>query len=154
MTKLLDVYRRILTAPLGLTGAERYQRATEGMDAPALADLAREADLFALSLRSMLLDRLFGGGPRPIAVSGRAVEVRLGCLWYVGGSPERLHYCVADEPTDDGRDWYDDGLDPTVSPRERVIACADDVTVVLTEDEGLSLVTTSKRCPGRGGDRA
>lgn len=97
---------------------------------------------------------------RRLRLLGCSVKVRHGDVvvrtrspWFIGVPPwqpdgvAHLFWCIEDEPSEWGEDWYCDPLD--AAEFRPIPLAGEDLSVVLMGGDGITLVTTSKRVEPR-----
>ncbi len=147
--------RAILAAPPPWSWAKRSAEVSAVLTTESLGHMLVAAQDMRDSVRHALEDRL-----RSLGVRGRTFvagcEVRTGCAWFIDtpwgydtGGRERLNWCGAGGFSEQARDWYTDSLDEGAHESDRAQDIGDDLTVVLTDDGGVVMVTTSMRIAPR-----
>ncbi len=115
-----------------------------------LCELAQDI----LSDTRSALERRFKSQGYAVSMFGRDVEMRTRLPWFVAKpswSPDGvpfLFWCIEDEPSEWGDDWYCDATDAFASGPVLDIV-GDDLSVVFMGTRDIVIVTTSKRVEPR-----
>lgn len=145
-------FRAIVEQPGCASWNDREAAVSPAFTTESLGRLCEIAQELQSDAHRALERRMESMGHR-VSVRGRDVEVRTRLPWFIAVPPWRhdgvahLFWCIEDEPSEWGEDWYSDPVDDT---EFRPLPLAgEDLSAVLMGGDGITLVTTSKRVEPR-----
>lgn len=138
--------RAIIEQPAPLSWNDREAEVSRALTTESLGRLCEIAQDLQHAAHRALERRLKAQG-FPFRLFDGPADIRVRQPWFIAPFPaendrQHLFYCVDEAPSEWGDDWFCDRIDRTgIGPFD---LAGEDLSVVMM-DEGIALVTTSKR---------